>query len=206
MSNKIVNVLVFAVGAAIGSTVTYTLVKKKYERIAQEEIDSVKDAFFDAKRMASIDWSELEDCDPDELEEYEAEEEYDPEENEMIGYTKLASHYAGTNDDEEGEGDAPYVNGPYVISPEEFRDGNYDFNPVSLTYYSDGVLADDWGVEVDIDEVVGEESLHHFGEYVDDVVHVRNERLERDYEIVRDDRSYSEVNMANSHADAYENV
>ena len=38
-------ILIFSVGAAIGSVITWKLVKTKYERIAQEEIDSVKDVY-----------------------------------------------------------------------------------------------------------------------------------------------------------------
>ena len=36
-------ILIFSVGAAIGSVITWKLVKTKYERIAQEEIDSGKE-------------------------------------------------------------------------------------------------------------------------------------------------------------------
>ena len=35
----------FTAGAAIGSVVTWKLVKTKYEQIAQEEIDSVKEEY-----------------------------------------------------------------------------------------------------------------------------------------------------------------
>ena len=44
MKCKFINVLVFAAGAAIGSAVTWKVVKTKYERFAQEEIESVKEA------------------------------------------------------------------------------------------------------------------------------------------------------------------
>ena len=42
MGDKIVKLLIFGVGAAIGSVVTWKLVKTKYKRIADEEIESVK--------------------------------------------------------------------------------------------------------------------------------------------------------------------
>ena len=45
MKSTLNNVLIFAVGAAIGSAATWYFVKTKYERIAQEEIDSVKEEF-----------------------------------------------------------------------------------------------------------------------------------------------------------------
>lgn len=45
MSSKVMNTVIFAVGAAVGSAVTWKLVKDKYEKLAQEEIDSVKEVF-----------------------------------------------------------------------------------------------------------------------------------------------------------------
>ena len=45
----------------------------------------------------------------------------------------------------------------------------------------------------DVDSVVGAESLTHFGEYEDDSVFVRNDRLKCDYEILMDTRTYSEI-------------
>ena len=39
------NIAIFAAGAAIGSAVTWIFAKKKYERIADEEIESVKREF-----------------------------------------------------------------------------------------------------------------------------------------------------------------
>ena len=45
MNNKVINVLAFSVGAAIGSVITWKVVETKYKKIAQEEIDSVKEVF-----------------------------------------------------------------------------------------------------------------------------------------------------------------
>ena len=85
------------------------------------------------------------------------------------------------------------VEKPYIISPEEFGDFD-EYTKLSLTYYSDGVLADENDEIVDdIDETVGADFADHFGEYEDDSVFVRNDRLKCDYEILRDNRSYSDV-------------
>ena len=43
--NKTVNFMIFVVGAAVGSIVTWRYIDKKYEQIAQEEIDSVNEVF-----------------------------------------------------------------------------------------------------------------------------------------------------------------
>ena len=47
MNRKIINVIMFAAGAAIGSAVTWKVVKDRYEKIVQEEIKSVKEVFSD---------------------------------------------------------------------------------------------------------------------------------------------------------------
>ena len=81
---------------------------------------------------------------------------------------------------------------PYVIPPEEF--GETDYEIISLTYYADGILADDMDDIVDdVDDIVGADSLTHFGEYEEDSVFVRNDLREVDYEILRDPRKYSDV-------------
>ena len=57
------------------------------------------------------------------------------------------------------------------------------------------------GVE-DVDNVVGEESLNCFGKYEDDSVFVRNDVLKADYEILLDERNYSDVvNKVQNRAD-----
>lgn len=43
--SKTTGFVMFVLGAAVGSVATWQYVKKKYEQIAQEEIDSVKEIF-----------------------------------------------------------------------------------------------------------------------------------------------------------------
>jgi hypothetical protein len=72
-----------------------------------------------------------------------------------------------------------------------------------LTYYADDVLALEYAdrdtgeikydVIDDVEHTIGADSLTHFGEYEDDSVHVRNDRLECDYEILRDYRKFSDI-------------
>ena len=50
-----------------------------------------------------------------------------------------------------------------------------------------------------MDNVVGLESLTHFGEFEDDSVFVRNDRLKCDYEILLDQRTYSDVMKQRPH-------
>jgi hypothetical protein len=92
-----------------------------------------------------------------------------------------------------------YVTKPYVISPEDFGEIE-DYDQRTLFYYEDGVLTDDEDNPIeDVDGVVGRGSLTHFGEYEDDSVHVRNERLRIDYEILREPNTYADVVKTKPH-------
>ena len=198
MNNKLFNVLVFAAGAAIGSVVTWKIVKTKYEQLAQEEIDSVKEVY--SRRRTEV-----------QKEEIKTNQEQTVHTNEkpnIIEYARMLEqlHYAQEHPDipfkdivdgqlerkEETAMNAMY-DGPYVIPPDEFGEED-GYEAVSLNYYADGVLTDDWDVPIkDVEGMVGEDSLKHFGEYEDDSVFVRNDKLKIDFEILADVRNFSDV-------------
>lgn len=214
MNKKVLSVIMFTVGAAIGSAVTWKVLKTKYEQIAQDEIDSVKEEYLslmqkmkkklqddvvNAKTQEN-DISEVEDDD------YCDDASRDFTEQDMVEYHKLAGSYHKTDDIKENnkkgedteEVEVAYINGPYVISPDDFACSPPGFNAQPLDYFADGVLADGWGYEVNIEETIGEDALNHFGEYDDDIVYVRNERTEIDYEVSRDPRTYEEAVLKKS--------
>lgn len=176
--NLLSSLFVFATGAAIGSVVTWKLVKTKYEQIAQEEIESVREMY---ERVSEKPESEEDDeSDEEDLKEYE----------EIV----QSANYKPYKKDkiEEGEEDDIMIE-PYVIEPEEFDENGYE--TVTLFYYEDGVVAtaDTNEVVENVDELIGEDSLTHFGEYEEDSVFVRNDNLKTDFEILKDRRRFSEV-------------
>lgn len=73
---------------------------------------------------------------------------------------------------------------PYIISPSEV--GNIPgYDKFTLKYYKDGVLLDDANEPLDdIESIVGDRFMTHFGEYEEDTVYVRNDRTQADYEIL----------------------
>ena len=83
---------------------------------------------------------------------------------------------------------------PYVISPYDFGDLD-EYAQIELTYYEgDDILEDDeYNIITDRDELIGPKALFTFGEYEDDAVFVRNERLRTDFQILKDYRSYTEA-------------
>ena len=113
-----------------------------------------------------------------------------------VNYSKLIKNekYVGTESTDNAEEETDYEK-PYVISPLEFGDKEDEgYTTVSLMFYSDGLLADDMGEVIEnIDETVGVDSLNHFGEYEDDSVFVRNDRLKIDYEILLNNKKLVDV-------------
>lgn len=195
MNSKFINVLMFTTGAAIGSVVTWRIVKARYDRIIAEEIESVKEAFADVdtcgdsgdepaedddegQREVSpkqINWDDLEDLDED-------------EDEDMVEYSRITENYTS-----EKGGARIMANEPKVISPYDF--GEVDgYHQIELTYYADGTLEDDeYNIVEDGDELLGPDALNSFGEYEEDAVFVRNDRLRTDFQILRDYRTYEEA-------------
>lgn len=52
--------LIFVTGAGVGSAVAYKLLKTKYDKLIQEEIDSVKEAFSRDVSDGSVDRKDIE--------------------------------------------------------------------------------------------------------------------------------------------------
>lgn len=187
MNNKTINFMIFVLGVAVGSVITRRYVEKKYEQIAQEEIDSVKEVFY--KKMAEIAKKGAE---------ARIKADNAKEKPDIIKYAARLREQGYTNysdmvDEKTEEEESMSVDKPYVITPEEFGELD-DYETISLIYYADHVLADDNDEIVeDIENVVGFDSLNSFGEYEDDSVFVRNDRLKCDYEILLDQRRYSDV-------------
>jgi hypothetical protein len=189
------NLLSFTIGAATGSVVTYVVLKKKYEQLVQEEIADVKARFSEKlKEKKTNDEADNEQMSIEFEESSESNDEVDPED--QTAYENYANMYKAppTGMTEKQKEVMKAMNSrPYVIPPEEFGEKD-EYDTLSLTYYADGVLTDEWDEVIeDIDEVVGEDSLTHFGEYEDDSVFVRNDALLTDYEILLDLRKFSDV-------------
>lgn len=159
---------IFLGGAILGSAITYRLMKNYYE---PEDYDEEEE----------YDYGETE---PDNSE---------VAQNQIIeenGYTQYSSN-TKTNEKREEEDE---MDKPYIITPEEFSDSDYFTE--TLSYWADGVVTDidDEPLTDDqIEDLIGEDSLSHFGEYEDDSVFVRNDRLRIDYEILADTRRYGDV-------------
>lgn len=191
--NKILYLTTFATGAIIGSFATWKYVKTKYEKIAQEEIDSVKETILGEKRkMKDNHDSNNEKREDESMKKYEVKSSIEDIETEHTDYgaygSKDSTKYVTKA---EREAAAKIGEKPYIISEEDFGDGSMN-SIESLTYHSDGVLVDAFDEIVsDIEGLIGQEAKERL-EDGDTSVYVRDNNLEIDYEIVREEIPYSD--------------
>jgi hypothetical protein len=85
---------------------------------------------------------------------------------------------------------------PYVISYEEFMENAYEHSQTTLTYYEgDDVLCEaDGSVVFDIEKIIGD-NLGRFGHgsKEQNIVYIRNEVAEADYEVVKNTGNYADI-------------
>lgn len=197
---------IFGLGAAVGSLLTWKLLDEKYKKIADEEIESMKEYYESVKNIKRMETFNEKIENPtvtieqvEEPKKFKNEKKpityyydkvqamgYDitPEDNVSITEEEDSSLWMGPGED--------YID-PYVIPPEEFGEiESYDTK--SWTYYADNVITDEYGdVVSDPKEIIGD-TLIRFGEYEEDSLHVRNENIDCDYEIIKSEKSFKELN------------
>ena len=181
------NILFFISGAAIGSVITWKILEKKYRDLAEEEIQSVIDMFeskYNVKKESSKQTSENK----------------KEENNDKINYSNIlkTNDYSDSDDNYtvNVEYDEDYIY-PYIINGEDF-DTLDDYGCKTLTYYADGVITDEIDQIVpEVEALIGADTLSHFPELNSDVMYVRNENDEMDYEIIKSKQTFSEINRGN---------
>lgn len=192
IKNGLAKFMIFATGAALGSVVTWKLVKTKYEKLAQEEIDSVKEVFSRRRKEETTDNEDTQvENTKEESKAVDIREVYTNKVNDL-GYF----NYSDIPKKETPEREVIKIlyPEPEVIPPDEFGILSA-YEEVTLYYFADGTLTDEYWVpidEADIDNTVSRDALDCFGEWEDDCVYVRNDRLQIYYEILLDERNYSD--------------
>lgn len=178
MNRNILNMILgIAVGAGVGSAVTYRIMKTKHDEIIQEEIKSVRESFSGVNRTKKEQTQETPEFTKEDVKDAK----------EIIDNNRYAMESNDIDEDEE-------PNEPYVISPAEF--GDCDYVSVSLWYYRDGVVTNDDGkIITNVEELIGDDFAEHYGEYEDDpdTVYVRNDEQGVDYQVLADYRNYSDI-------------
>lgn len=212
MNSTVTKTLLFITGVAFGSVTTYFVMKPKYDKLIEEDRASLKSVYERYERRAGIRETVNEIVTkteefPDEIE--TVPQDGKPDLADMVRQSEYKTDYSGmypkpkTKKKKAEKKKEPVVEDekeayPYVISPEEFgeKEDEYgeSYDIITLHYYSDKILTDDRNELLeDVEYTVGYDSLNHFGEYEDDTVFVRNDRLKADYEILLELEKYSDV-------------
>nr|DAN59175.1 MAG TPA: YtxH-like protein [Caudoviricetes sp.] len=195
-------VIGFLAGLVVGSVLTYHGLKNKVEAEIDEEVNKVKEFYKDQLEKQQAEYFEKE--------EYLKSKAAVAEDkgsivSKIINQKKIENYESGQDEENDIDSDEAPAGAfevfrddiiaqdkPFVI--EEDMVGEYiSYDLISLIYFSDGVLTDDWEVPVENpDETVGKEYEGYF-ETGEDVVYVRNDKLKCEFEITRDLRTFEEV-------------
>ena len=215
MSTKM---FIFAAGVAIGSLSTWYSVKRYYKKVADDEIDSMKEWVENRLEEQKESFARKNDDDVEKIRPDSPSKKPDLKEYAAmvnnLGYKDYFHRNKNDNDEEEvhefmedDDEDEDYAldgffsDHIFVIKPENFGEKEDEgYREVSLTHYADGVLTDERdNIIEDVEGTVGADYAKFFGVYEDDAVYVRNEYDKVDYEILADLREYSSLNENNSH-------
>ena len=184
MKSNISAAVTFLLGVAFGGASVWLYRKENYisREEHEEEIASIKAAYAPREEAAVVHDEPLPVAKTTVIQ----------KKGDVVDYAKRVraegyTEYSRTVDDKK-ETDQT-VPSPYVISPNEFGEIE-EYTRISLTYFADDVLADEYGEIVDdVEEIIGD-GLNHFGEYEEDSVFVRSDAKRCDYEILKDLRTF----------------
>lgn len=193
---SIKEIMLFLLGAGVGSAATYFGMKKYFETLMDEEIESTKE-YYKTKTEATTGMEQktkiLNEKYSDETEIEEKTDENEPDYAQIIekmNYGEFFEKKTPAKIEEQPEEKVI----PFVISGDAFA-GDLRHEKVSLYYFEkDGVF-----MNVETDDVlpngmelIGEENFEHLGEFEEDVLYVRNDEMGTDYEVMLEHYAYAE--------------
>lgn len=174
--------LYFIVGFVVGAGAATLICKRYYDSKLEEEVESVKEAF----KTSNKDKEEPEEDFKEEVRIVDPVLDSDrPEIKDLKDYANILRKSGYTGPEKKSS--------IYTIAPDEFGEDEENYETVSLTYYADGVLCDENDEVMEEPEQYIGDALNKFGEWEPDAAYVRNEYLHIEYEILKDERPFSEV-------------
>ena len=194
------DLIIFVAGCAVGGVGASLYLKDVYRRYAQEEIDSVIDRErhlreeMSSKQQADV----VEDSTEDRIEQAQEAAKSNANKSSITEYANVIEKegykdYSAISKPEPKE-EKPVKEEPIsYIPPSEFG-AEDEYEQIELTYYADGILADDEGEVVsDVAASVGWEFDEHFGEFEETTVYVKNDTMKAYYVVAMSEDEYAEV-------------
>lgn len=184
MNNILKGAFIFTIGAAVGSLITYDFINKKDEVFVEVDGEQV------ANGISSNNQSEIKEeilNEDDTL--YKITETYKTSIDETVNYSDM---YKKDEEADEKDEEIDKKVDIHEIDPREYGwDVDYTF---SFTLFADGILSDEMDDKIQNPESrIGSEILKEFIDSDSDEIYIRNEKTKSDYEIVKDERRYSDV-------------
>lgn len=179
MNKTIIGVISFIGGAVVGYITGRKALEKKFDKIVDEEIASVKEAFRNYAQGGDI---------PAKGDARAEEDKQDRQDKAQAGKQDEGVRRPVNRDyktyyyKKEGAKQAPSK--IRVIKPAEY--GATDYDMVSLRRYPDGTITnsdDKVATNEWVETTLTSQALSHMGEYEPDVVYIRNDKTRTDYEV-----------------------
>lgn len=194
------DLIIFVAGCAVGGVGASLYLKDVYRRYAQEEIDSVIDRErhlreeMSSKQQADV----VEDSTEDRIEQAQEAAKSNANKSSITEYANVIEKegykdYSAISKPEPKEEKSAKEEPISYIQPSEFG-AEDEYEQIELTYYADGILADDEGEVVsDVAASVGWEFDEHFGEFEETTVYVKNDTMKAYYVVAMSEDEYAEV-------------
>lgn len=194
------DLIIFVAGCAVGGVGASLYLKDVYRRYAQEEIDSIIDRErhlreeMSSKQQADV----VEDSTEDRIEQAQEAAKSNANKSSITEYANVIEKegykdYSAISKPEPKEEKSAKEEPISYIPPSEFG-AEDEYEQIELTYYADGILADDEGEVVsDVAASVGWEFDEHFGEFEETTVYVKNDTMKAYYVVAMSEDEYAEV-------------
>ena len=184
------NVLWFAAGVVVGVAASYRYVTQVHAKIAADEINEAREHYrkmYEEKVQRDV---ALEEAAERILRETTVEAA-----GAMVDYSGGGFDKNTPKPKAERPTMDPEAKAPYIISADEFLNTEVGYEQFTLTYFQgDETLVDQADTIVEsVEKTVGVANLSKFGHLSEDenIVYIRNERLNWDFEVVRSMGKYS---------------
>ena len=193
MKETLIRVAIFSVGVGIGVVASMTYFDKKYQKLADEEIESCRQAFSKPKVVIVKD-EKVEEAKILEGEMAVSSVMPNVYSSSVQLETKAYSDYYAPKKVEEAQTLSPKEDEPFDISVDEYEEDT-EFMKVTLNLYlSDGALVYEETEELaDEGSTVGQENLDDFSRTSFSSAYFRNPKNSIDYEVIKVDGSYREL-------------
>lgn len=214
MFKKVLSSLaIFAAGVVTGSIITNAVVKEKATREANEkaaeEIAEVREIY--RNKTKKEEYEKV--AEESEKEVKEENEKVDPlkvkpqtDREDYNSYYKMTQNYTSQNEEKPKRASSisdlnaftyeKSVDRPYIIDPEDYGEED-DYDTMQLTYFMGDKTLVDESADDTIDEPdlhIGLDNLAIFDEFQGaSSIYVRNDILKMDFEILKDDCAYSDL-------------